>query len=74
MTTEVARVPAALMSGESVISSPVFLFPDAGRTCPGEQLPARHLGHFINSISFRSATWRFPWDPAESTNTTTREL
>lgn len=72
LKTEVARVPAALVSGQSVISSPVSLFPNACRTCPREQLQARHLGHFINSISSRSATWRFPWDPAESTNTTTQ--
>lgn len=72
MKTEVARVPGTLVSGQSVILSPVFLFPDACHTCPREQLQARRLGHFINSISSRSATWRFPWDPAESTNTTTQ--
>lgn len=72
MKTEVARVPAAPVSAESVILSPVYLLPAACCTCPREQLQARHLGHFINSISFLSATWRFPWDPADSTNTTTQ--
>lgn len=45
MKTEVAGMPDTLVSGESTC-----------HTCPREQLQARDLGHFLNFISFLSAT------------------
>lgn len=65
------RHATALVSGESVVLPQLHL-PDAHRTCLRDQLQARDLGHFVNAISFLSATWRFPLDPAEYTNTTTQ--
>ena len=50
--------------------APVSLLPGAHCTCPKDQLQARDWDHFVNPLSFLSATCRSPLDPGEYTNTT----